>query len=183
MGATYPHRLRLASLAEGPSPALRGRKFGYGVLRYTDRRGHMRIRTVCLIAALTALALPAHAASAKNCSTIQTQGAMNTCFSDEWKQADDALNRKYQALVARLKAQQTRPEAFTLLRDSERAWISYRDTQCDFETYQNKGGSVHSGAISMCMTKMTNDRITLLDAQLDCSEGDLTCVAPSPSQQ
>ena len=147
----------------------------------------MRNQSVCLAAALVAVAFcwPAQAAphAVLNCSTILQQGAMNTCFSQEWKNADDELNRKYQELVARLKAQKTRPEAFTLLRDSERAWIAYRDTQCQFETYQSQGGSAHEGAMSMCMTKMTNQRIVLLDAQLECNAGDLTCSMPKPSVQ
>src|SRR5262249_15556791 len=104
-----------------------------------DMRKYAYVSAALLAAALSSASQAAP--RALDCSTILAQGAMHTCFSQEWKDADDALNRKYQELVARLKAQNIRPDAFTMLRDSERAWIQYRDTQCAFESYQSVGAT------------------------------------------
>jgi uncharacterized protein YecT (DUF1311 family) len=66
-----------------------------------------------------------------NLLTAQCKDAVSTkdmqdCMDDEWKKSDAELNRVYQESLKKLK-----PEQAALLKKAQRAWLSYRDAQCD----------------------------------------------------
>ncbi len=123
---------------------------------------------------LTALALlavavgPAHSGGATECSNAMTQTDLNICFTQVYRRADTELNRVYAQLRGQIS-----PAGQTLLRDAERAWIGYRDKECDFETAGSAGGSIRPMLIAQCLTALTNRRIAELANQRDCKEGDL----------
>jgi uncharacterized protein YecT (DUF1311 family) len=61
------------------------------------------------------------------------------------------------------------------LRDVEKLWIQFRDQECAFETLGTADGSIHPMVLLICKTRLTDQRIKDLDAQLNCEEGDLSC--------
>jgi uncharacterized protein YecT (DUF1311 family) len=134
------------------------------------------IRRTLLAAALAAgLGVSSSGAQAQklDCANATTQMDMTVCASDAAKAADRDLNKTYTSLIARIDGQ----GAVALLRDAEKAWIAYRDKECAFETSMTVGGSVHPMVVAQCLETLTRARQKELQTQLDCQEGDLSCVA------
>ena len=63
----------------------------------------------------------------------------------------------------------------TKLIDAQRAWIKYRDAQCDFGALSTVGGSIHPMMIARCMSALTKTQTKTLGNQLYCLNGDLPC--------
>jgi uncharacterized protein YecT (DUF1311 family) len=95
------------------------------------------------------------------CSDADTQAEMNLCAGKEYKTADDALNRVYQQLVAKLE-----PAEKAQLKDVETAWIKYRDSNCELVADQYKGGSIRPMIFGLCMADVTRNRTAELKAQI-----------------
>lgn len=87
---------------------------------------------------------------------------MTTCIHSELKESDAHLNLVYRRLIDAL--DQPRD-----LRRAQRAWMAFRDTQCDFETGGLKGGSAHSFSRSVCLVKLTEQRIAELEHIQPCN--------------
>jgi uncharacterized protein YecT (DUF1311 family) len=77
---------------------------------------------------------------------------MIDCISGETKRQDALLNENYRKLMASVSA--GRKQA---LQEAERAWIKFRDTNCDFY-YDPDGGSAARIEASDCLLRMTADR-------------------------
>jgi uncharacterized protein YecT (DUF1311 family) len=58
---------------------------------------------------------------------------------------------------------------------SEKAWRTFRDTQCEFETSGTLGGTIHSEMLFWCKDRYASQYAKDLQHQLDCVEGDLSC--------
>lgn len=114
---------------------------------------------------LLLMAAPAHAIDCNG-----TQSEMNECAASGYRQADAALNSVYQRLVARL----TEPGR-ARLREAQRAWVAYRDEECDFMSSGVEGGSVQPMIAAMCLEAETRSRTAALRSILVCKEGDLSC--------
>ena len=122
-------------------------------------------------------ALPAHAADAppykaKDCGKYMVQADMNQCAGDNYQAADDALNAVYKQVMA----QQAEDAAKAALRKSERAWISYRDKECNSEVGpQADGGSIWPMEMSNCLEDKTVARIKELKGMGPCTGGVSVC--------
>jgi uncharacterized protein YecT (DUF1311 family) len=77
---------------------------------------------------------------------------MIDCISAELKRQDGLLNEHYRKLMASLST--ARKQA---LQEAERAWIKFRDTNCDFY-YDPDGGSAARIDANECLLNMTADR-------------------------
>ncbi|WLG99453.1 lysozyme inhibitor LprI family protein [Pseudomonas beijingensis] len=127
-----------------------------------------------LLLALTPLLFVA-VAQADDCADAITQGEMNQCAAKENKAADNELNSLYKQITARLK---DNPEAKKMLVKTQRAWIAFRDAECDFSASGVKGGSVYPLIYSNCITAQTKARVEAFKTYLKCKEGDLSCPVP-----
>jgi len=114
-------------------------------------------------------------AQADDCANATTQGEMNQCAAQEKKAADDELNNLYKQITARLK---DNPEAKQLLVKAQRAWIGFRDAECNFSASGVKGGSVYPLIYGNCITTLTKARVETFKTYLKCKEGDLSCSVP-----
>lgn len=85
--------------------------------------------------------------------------------------ADAELNASYKALLSQLGTPDQQR-----LRDAQRAWIAFRDKECAFRTQGNQGGSVGAATAADCVGELTRQRAKALKRQLDCPEGDVSCV-------
>lgn len=105
------------------------------------------------IVAAAAAALFAQPAAAQDCDAAQTQADMTECSGQDYKSADKALNAEYKRAEAALDK-----SVGLLLRDAQRAWISFRDKACKAEGALYGGGSMQPMVIADCMTRLTQRR-------------------------
>jgi len=114
------------------------------------------IITVALCLSFALKVSPANAQTRKDpCANAQTQVDMNECQGREYKKADAALNAVYKQLMAK-----TQDDAGELaaLKAAQQAWIKFRDADCEFESYENKGGTIYPLVYSGCLTTLTQER-------------------------
>ena len=98
------------------------------------------------------------------CADVQTTAEMRDCAGREYKQADDELNRVYRKLMAKIGNDEGRK---TALKTAQQAWIKYRDANCDFASYLNRGGTIEPVIRYNCMTSMTVSRTKELREYLE----------------
>lgn len=121
-------------------------------------------RAQMLLVVFTATALAASGAVA------QTQSALNATAAQNLRRADQALNAQYTTTTGRLST-----PSRTLLRDAQRAWITFRDQQCRYEASAVQGGSAYPMVQSDCLARLTVERTRDLRRMAQCEEGDLSC--------
>jgi len=112
---------------------------------------------------------------ADDCAIAITQGEMNQCAAQQYKAADKELNDLYKQITARLKDDS---KAKQLLVKAQRAWIDFRDAECEFSASGVEGGSVYPLIHSDCITAQTKARVEAFKTYLKCKEGDLSCPVP-----
>jgi uncharacterized protein YecT (DUF1311 family) len=78
--------------------------------------------------------------------------AMIDCISAELKRQDALLNENYRKLMASLSAKRK-----NALLEAQRAWLKFRDTNCDFY-YDPDGGSAARVDANECLLNTTTDR-------------------------
>ncbi len=100
----------------------------------------------------------------------QSQTGMNASAAQAARDADRALNTQYTATMNRLS-----PPSRTLLRDAQRAWITFRDQQCRYEASGVRGGSAFPMVQSGCLARLSTERTRDLRRLGQCQEGDLSC--------
>ena len=105
-----------------------------------------------LIAAL--VAFPTSPANA------QSQAEMNHQAAKDFHKADAQLNRTYAALMAKLPDAESKRK----LKESQRAWIAFRDAETAFVAYQFRRGSMAPVLRWTSMTETTEQRIKQLKA-------------------
>lgn len=114
------------------------------------------------VVALQALAPPVRA---------QSQMELNREVGTTLQDADRQLNAAYTKLRARLG-----PESRARLQAAEEAWIRFRDRECEFIGAPTTGGSIHGMIVASCQARLTLVRLKDIEAQLDCQDGNLSCV-------
>jgi uncharacterized protein YecT (DUF1311 family) len=123
-----------------------------------------------LMAALTS------AARADECDNAVDQPTMNACADQSFKKADAELNAVYKKLHNR---KMDDDQAGKLLIAAERAWVAFRDAECEFDAADNIGGTIYPMIYSGCLERLTKARIEQLDRYLRCEEGEVACSVPA----
>ena len=129
------------------------------------------IRT--LLHTLIFLMLFTASAHSDPCVKAMTQTGMNSCAGAQFKQADNELNATYLKLKERYADDQG---AVAGLTKAQRAWVAFRDAECELEAYPTQGGSVQSMIRLNCLARLTESRTPQLRERLNCEEGDLSCI-------
>ena len=96
-----------------------------------------------------------------NCQKAQTQSELNQCADLIARDADQKLNQVYQQL-----RKNRGTELDTLLVESEKAWIKYRDASCAFSRKRVAGGSIAPMVSSNCIARLTEQRTQELEGYL-----------------
>jgi len=100
--------------------------------------------------------------AAAQCKDAVSTKDMQDCMDEEWKKSDAELNRVYQEALRKLK-----PEQAALLKKAQRAWLTYRDAQCEADYKMFAGGSAAPLALTQCRVTLTQERTkTLTDTYL-----------------
>lgn len=120
------------------------------------------------------LLLLAAPARANECDITNDQSTMNECAAMDFKAADSELNSAYGELKA---GYAQYPDVRTLLTKAQRAWLAFRDAECELTAAPNEGGSVEPMIRSQCLAELTRARVADIRTRLACQAGDLTCVS------
>ncbi len=89
------------------------------------------------------------------CDEAKTTLQINECFAKELKKANSELNRVYQTTVKKLP-----PDDVALLRKTQRAWLVYRDSQCEAERALVGEGTNAPATWMSCKLELTRKRAT-----------------------
>ena len=117
-----------------------------------------------MILAALLLSVPA-APPPLDCTSLDTQAAMNACSHRAFESADAALNvvwNDVRAIAKRRDAsmqdEDDQPGYWDTLLKAQRAWLTYRDAHCRFASYDARGGSLQPTLINDCMADLTKAR-------------------------
>jgi uncharacterized protein YecT (DUF1311 family) len=132
----------------------------------------MRLAFLALAASLLVPAV----ASAEDCQNATDQATMTQCAGKAFNDADKQLNADFKEIEKRLA-----DDAGTkkLLVAAQRAWIAFRDAECDFQSSGAAGGSMHPMLVAGCKAALTNQRLMDFKTYLACEEGDMSCPVPA----
>lgn len=117
----------------------------------------MRVSTLCasIILCLSVSTTVARAQEPKDpCENGQTTVEMRNCAGKEYQKADAELNDAYKQLMSTITDEGHR----AALRTAQQAWIKYRDANCEFEAYLNRGGTIYPVVYTSCLSAMTTAR-------------------------
>ncbi|MCI5076311.1 lysozyme inhibitor LprI family protein [Oricola sp.] len=127
--------------------------------------------------ALTCLAALPAVAQEWDCSKpdMLPQQGMNWCAAMDYKRADEALNALWPQVRKAMKEQDAELKAMSpdlagadaALMKAQRAWIDYRDGQCESVGFQARGGSLEPLLVSGCKARMTQARVAELRALVE----------------
>lgn len=92
----------------------------------------------------------------------QTQADMNAEARADFVQADAELNKTYEALLRKLPDADGKEK----LKQSQRAWLAFRDAEAAFAGDQARGGSMAPTIRYETKTELTEQRIKQLKAHL-----------------
>ncbi|SRR5712692_7537124 len=88
------------------------------------------------------------------CEDAKSTLQINECFAKELKKAEAEVNKIYQLTVKKLQ-----PDDAALLRRAQRAWLAYRDAQCEAEHALWGGGTGGPAALMSCKVELTRQRV------------------------
>jgi uncharacterized protein YecT (DUF1311 family) len=131
------------------------------------------IGVLAIAAGVTALVVTAASTRDDPRTSEKTQTDMNRNYDHELEVADADLDKVYKDAMT----QASSARAKDALRNAERAWTKYRDSECKLETLGARGGSAYSVVAAICLTMKIRARTQELQEVLDsCKrEGDLGC--------
>lgn len=112
-----------------------------------------------------------------DCKNAVTQMDMNICAGQDYDRADVDLNKIYKQAVAAMKAMDKElgeidaayVGAEEALKKAQRAWIGYRDGQCELAGFEARGGSMEPMLVSGCLAELTRKRTAELKQLLEPS--------------
>ncbi len=138
----------------------------------------MRVLPVVLVTVVLAAGPSGRSVSAaETCDkSSSSQADLNECYGKAYKKADSELNAIYKQINERLK---DRPATAKLLVAAQKAWIAFRDAECNFSTSASAEGSIYPMTQAICLEGLTTRRIDELKNYLGCEEGDLSCPVPA----
>lgn len=129
-------------------------------------------RFVAALTLLTCSGLAPAWAADLDCQRRQTSAEVERCAHLDKERADATLNASYQRLLGRVQHQyQASPvleqEFLGKLKNAQRAWIKYRDTNCVVEAFEVQPGMpAHTTLINACVARLSQERARDMDQTL-----------------
>ena len=107
-----------------------------------------------------------------DCVKRATQADMNVCSFRDYLRSDIELNRVWSQVASRYRGKgkhtKSDPQSeFGSLLDAQRAWLIYREKQCDGEGMGYEGGSMRPLVENSCRERVTLQRIDELKLLLE----------------
>jgi uncharacterized protein YecT (DUF1311 family) len=91
---------------------------------------------------------------AGNCDQVVENDKLTACLAGEFSRADTLLNKAYNSLRNRLDK-----NGKDLLKSGQRAWLTYRDKDCELQASAASGGQAYEPMYISCQTEKTLSRI------------------------
>ena len=88
------------------------------------------------------------------CTNPQTTFDMRNCAGKSFQESDEKLNRVYKNLMQRIEDTGEK----SALKSAQLDWLKYRDSNCEFESFQNRGGTIYPVVYETCRARMTDNR-------------------------
>lgn len=142
----------------------------------------MIFRPFFLVAAVLFLAAPSFAVAQDgepeiDCANAMAQVEMNICADRDYQAADTELNAAYKKAMAAARAMDEQVKdmgenyvgAVDALKRAQRAWIGYRDGQCELAGFEARGGSMEPMLVSGCLADLTRKRTAELKTVYEAS--------------
>ncbi len=136
----------------------------------------MRLGVLISFAAIGASALTGSAFAADDCANAGDQATMNRCADEAYRASDARLNDLYRQIRTRLKDDR---ETTRMLVAAQKAWVAYRDAECNFASSGAAQGSMYPMTLAGCLDGLTQSRLASFKAYLNCEEGDPACPVPA----
>jgi len=122
----------------------------------------MRIRLHLLATGIAMLIAYGANADDLNCKNPVTQADMTACEQARQETADKALNAQYKitraALAALDKDLGADGGAEKALVKAQRAWVDFRDAECEAAGFQARGGTMEPMLVAGCIAELTDAR-------------------------
>ncbi len=83
------------------------------------------------------------------------------CVSQKIKVVDDNLNQSYNSAIARIESES--PELKELFINAQRAWLDFKDSECEFIGSSFTSSPWKSVQIEECKLQMMKERVKYLD--------------------
>lgn len=111
-----------------------------------------------------------------DCAKAEAQTDLNICAALDFDTADKALNAQYKKTRAAMVAidadlDNDMKGAEKALVKAQRAWVDYRDGECEAQGFQARGGSMEPMLVSGCKADLTKKRTKELKDLADGPEG------------
>ncbi|MDC9810929.1 lysozyme inhibitor LprI family protein [Rhizobium binxianense] len=118
---------------------------------------------ICLVGVAMLLISGAASAQDIDCKNPQTQSDMTSCEAARHDAADKVLNAQYKKTRAAMVAidgdlDGDMKGAEKALVKAQRAWIDYRDAECDAAGFQARGGTMEPMLVAGCLADITDKR-------------------------
>lgn len=132
---------------------------------------------ICLLL-ISATAAHAQEEPQVDCRNAVAQMDLNICADRDYRAADAELNKAYKQAMAAM--QETDKElggidkayvgAVEALKKAQRAWLGYRDGQCELAGFEARGGSMEPMLVSGCLAELTRKRTSELKQLVESAE-------------
>lgn len=111
---------------------------------------------------LAVLTVSSFSAFSKDCSQLSATYDLKVCESENLDEQDKRLNVVYGQLMKKLDN-----VAQAKLKKSQRAWIAFRDANCEFSGDEMRGGTMEGLVILGCLSNTTKERADELKDYVD----------------
>lgn len=127
----------------------------------------MILRAISLLVLLFALSAKAEESPEVDCSKAFSTPDIDQCAAIELDKAEISLNQAYQRLVKQLTKPDTAQDNYTEYRkkllSAQRAWIKFREADCDTQYAMHSSGTIRNAIYLGCKQQRAEQRIKELN--------------------
>ncbi|AMS16973.1 hypothetical protein A3218_22695 [Pseudomonas chlororaphis] len=122
---------------------------------------------------LSLLAILSSSAIGGECDNITLSAQVDLCAKEKKDSADAKLNESYKDLISRVRVQyEANSELGGLylekLKGTQRAWLKYRDANCDLEAFEVEVGlPAQITIVNNCVARMSEERTAYLNGVMN----------------
>ena len=123
------------------------------------------MKNIWLLVLLVLGSAMARADDGPDCKDPQDQNTMTACARVDFEKADQDLNTIWPKLKTDAEDSDKttdKHEYSDALLASQRAWITFRDAECEWQGFEAHGGSLEPMLVAGCLARLTRDRIKQL---------------------
>ena len=137
----------------------------------------MRLNLGAAVFAFALLSAGGVLAEDLDCKNPQTQSDMTACEQQRQGSADDALNAQYKKTRAAAVETDKGMDSADLrgaekaLVKAQRAWVAFRDAECEVRGFEMRGGSGEPMLVAGCTADLTDKRTKELKGLADMLAG------------